>query len=131
MLSNALLHYSYLPLLVRSLCSLKLKPVLQLNTCLYLLTQTFRIIKEPTFLTVLFASLFASHLPKTLTPHLEPKGEVAAPCFYRPKYHPKPLKDYTLVEYLLEYYNMYDFEVFLIHGTSHDIGFIKDLRKDY
>jgi hypothetical protein len=66
MLSNALLHYSYLPLLVRSLCSLKLKPVLQLNTCLYLLTQTFRILKEPSFLTLLFGCLFSSHLPKSL-----------------------------------------------------------------
>lgn len=54
-----------------------------------------------------------------------------SPCFYRPKYQPKPLKDYSLVEYLLEYYNMYDFEVFLIHGDSHQIGFIKDLRKEY
>jgi hypothetical protein len=36
-----------------------------------------------------------------------------------------------LVEYLVEYYNMYDFEVFLIHGTSHRIGFIQELRKEY
>jgi hypothetical protein len=50
---------------------------------------------------------------------LEPKQEVPAPCFYRPKFQPKPLTAYSLVDYLLEYYNLYDFEVFLIHGDSH------------
>ena len=95
------------------------------------MTQTFRILKDKVFLTPLFASLFSSHLPSSLPPLLEPKIEVISPCFYRPKYQPKPLKNYTLVEYLVEYYNMYDFEVFLIHGSSHQIGFIKDLRQEY
>jgi len=58
MLSSALLHYAYMPVLVRSLCSLKLKPLLNLNTCLYLLIQTFRIIKEPFLLTLLYSALF-------------------------------------------------------------------------
>ena len=44
MLTNALLHYAYLPLIVRSLCSMKKKPILTLNTCIYVLIQTFRII---------------------------------------------------------------------------------------
>ena len=38
MLGNALLHYAYLPVLIRSLCSMKLKHLLSLNTCLYVLT---------------------------------------------------------------------------------------------
>lgn len=54
-----------------------------------------------------------------------------APCFYSPKFQPKPLTAYSLVDYLLEYYNLYDFEVFLIHGDSHEIGFIRELREDY
>ena len=46
MLSNALLNYAYLPVIVRSLCVMKLKPFLQLSTCLYILTQTFHIVKD-------------------------------------------------------------------------------------
>lgn len=38
MLINALLNYSYLPVLVRSLVALKFKPFLSLTTCLYLLS---------------------------------------------------------------------------------------------
>ncbi len=63
MLASALLHYAYLPVLVRSLCSMKLKPILSLNTCLYILTQTFRIIKESTFVNILFSALFKDELP--------------------------------------------------------------------
>ncbi len=37
MLSNALLHYSYLPIVVGSLCSMRKKPIISLNTCLYVL----------------------------------------------------------------------------------------------
>jgi hypothetical protein len=54
MMANALLNYAYLPMVVQSLCILKLKPHLQLSTCLYILTQTFHIVKEETFITTLF-----------------------------------------------------------------------------
>ncbi len=37
MLGNALLHYAYMPIVVRSLCSMRLKPILSLNTCIYVL----------------------------------------------------------------------------------------------
>jgi hypothetical protein len=37
-LTNSLLHYAYYPVLVQSLCMLKSKPSLSLNTCLYMLT---------------------------------------------------------------------------------------------
>lgn len=37
-LSNALLHYAYLPTVISSLCSLQSKPVLSLNTSLYVVT---------------------------------------------------------------------------------------------
>ena len=52
MLANALLHYAYLPALVRSLCTISSsrssQPTvsLSLNTCLYVLIQTFRLIKD-------------------------------------------------------------------------------------
>jgi hypothetical protein len=84
MLANALLHYAYLPVLIRSLCSMKLKPLLSLNTCLYVLTQTFRIIKEPSLLNVLFSALFSSSLSKRLYDQLEPKEDTyASPSFYQ------------------------------------------------
>lgn len=54
MLRNALLHYAYLPLVVRSLCSMRLRPILTINTCLYVLTQTFRIMQDSEFLGILF-----------------------------------------------------------------------------
>ena len=38
MLTNSLLHYAYLPTVVQSLCVIKHKPQLSLNTCLYVLT---------------------------------------------------------------------------------------------
>lgn len=84
MLANALLHYAYMPILIRSLCSMKLKPLLSLNTCLYVLTQTFRIIKEPSILNVVFSALFSSTLSKRLVDQLEPKDETyyQAPSFY-------------------------------------------------
>lgn len=85
MLSSALLHYAYLPVLVRSLCSLRLNPLLSLNTCLYVLTQTFRILKEPKFLEVLFSALFSQQVPARVQQMVEPKDEQlhAAPRFYR------------------------------------------------
>lgn len=122
MLANALLHYAYMPILIRSLCSMKLKPLLSLNTCLYVLTQTFRIIKEPSILNVLFSALFSSTLSKRLVDQLEPKDEsyYQAPSFYQQKYthlnsdHPS----LSLPQYLIEYYNLYNFEVFLHHSST-------------
>jgi hypothetical protein len=47
MLANALLNVAYLPVLVQSLCVLKIpKPALHLSTCLYVLTQTFHILND-------------------------------------------------------------------------------------
>lgn len=63
MMANALLNYGYLPVIVRSLCSMKLKPFLQLSTCLYILTQTFHIIKDSQFITMLFKSIFLDRIP--------------------------------------------------------------------
>lgn len=121
MLANALLHYAYLPVLIRSLCSMKLKPLLSLNTCLYVLTQTFRIIKEPSILNVLFSALFSSTLSKRLLDQLEPKDDsyYEAPSFYHPKYTADHLDPpLSLPQYLCEYYNMYNFEVFLQHSST-------------
>jgi hypothetical protein len=54
MLANALLNYAYLPVVVQSLCVLKLKPHLQISSCLYILTQSFHILKTKVFATTLF-----------------------------------------------------------------------------
>ena len=71
MLTNSLLHYAYLPIVVQALCAIKNKPALSLNTCLYVLTQTFRIVKFKEFTNLLFASLFHSHTPMVLHEILE------------------------------------------------------------
>lgn len=86
MLGNALLHYCFLPVVVRSLCALK--PILSMNTCLYVLTQTFRIIRDPPFIARLFQALFANELPMRLQEAVEPKdGETPrSPSFYSRKY---------------------------------------------
>ena len=63
MLANSLLYYAYLPTIVSSLCATSHKPQLSLNTCLYVLIQTFRIIKEESFNNILFAALFMQNLP--------------------------------------------------------------------
>ena len=44
MLTNALLNYAYLPIVLQSLCVLQLKPTLQLSSCIYILTQTFTLL---------------------------------------------------------------------------------------
>lgn len=59
MLTNALLTYAYLPCVVHSLCVISKCPMLQLNTCLYVLAQTFRIIKNKEFINILYSCLFA------------------------------------------------------------------------
>lgn len=67
MLANALLSYAYLPCCVQSLCNLSKKPSISLNTSLYILTQTFKIIKSYSeFTNILFAALFSENLPKAI-----------------------------------------------------------------
>lgn len=66
-MKNALLNYAYYPTVIQSLCSLKLRPQLSIQTCLYILQQTFHIVKDPQFCKELFSSLFLPELPlKTL-----------------------------------------------------------------
>lgn len=131
MLRNALLHYAYLPLVVRSLCSMRLKPVLTINTCLYVLTQTFRILQDSEFLGLLYSTLFAAEVPRRVVEAMEPKdGVPASPKFYSQKYRYRTFEYYSLEEYLIEYYNLHNVEVFLMHGSA-NFKFIKDLRTEY
>lgn len=98
MLANALLHYAYLPFVVRSLCSMRQKPLLTLNTCIYVLTQTFRVITERRFIDTLFASLFVGHLPRKVVETItgENGNPPSPPSSYSQKYTSKHIKDYTL-----------------------------------
>jgi len=81
MLTNALLHYAFLPSLVRSLCVISKKPLLSLNTCLYVLTQTFRIIKHKDLINALFLALFSPILPTKLKEEVDASPEF--PASYR------------------------------------------------
>jgi hypothetical protein len=98
MLTNCLLHYAYLPTVVKSLCVLKHKPQLSLNTCLYVLTQTFRIIKNQEFSNLLFGALFLPYLPAKFITSMEnlPKN----PATYSSKFKKNHLNMYTLVQYV-------------------------------
>jgi len=131
MLRNSLLHYAYLPLVVRSLCSMRLKPLLTINTCLYVLTQTFRILQDSEFLGILYSTLFAPEVPRRVMEAIEPKDGVPEnPKFYNQKYRYRTLEDYSLEEYLVEYYNLHNVEVFLMHGSA-NFKFIKDVKSEY
>jgi hypothetical protein len=77
-LSNALLNFAYFPVIVQSLCVLKLKPHLQLSSCLYILTQTFHIIKDQSFLSSLFRSIFGSKLAASMVAQIERQERNAA-----------------------------------------------------
>lgn len=64
MLKNALLNYAYLPCVLQSLCEIAKKPALALNTCLYVLIQTFKVVKDCGFSQELFQLLFASQISR-------------------------------------------------------------------
>lgn len=62
---------------------------------------------------------------------VEPKdGVPESPKFYSQKYKYRTLEDYSLEEYLIEYYNLHNVEVFLMHGSA-NFKFIKDVRTEY
>lgn len=46
MMTAALLKVFYLPVVLQSLCVFNLKPKLQIQACLYVLTQTFIVLKH-------------------------------------------------------------------------------------
>ena len=71
MLVNSLLNYAYFPAVIQSLCVLKCKPTLSISTCLYILYQTFNIIKEQEFCARLFESLFIDSLSKDVVERIE------------------------------------------------------------
>ena len=71
MMANALLNYAYLPVVVQSLCVLKLKPHLQISSCLYILIQSFHILKEKQFCTTLFKAIFSSKVDQNLLQRIE------------------------------------------------------------
>ncbi|CDW90017.1 UNKNOWN [Stylonychia lemnae] len=127
-LTNSLLHYAYLPTVVQSLFTLKHKPQLSLNTCLYVLTQTFRIIREQTFVNILFSALFLPKLPAKIQQYIEkiPKN----PSSYALKFTHTHLKYYSLSQYLEEYYNLNNLDVFLLYG-SQNLEFMNEIKEEY
>lgn len=127
-LANALLHYAYLPIIVQSLCVLNNKPQLSLNTCLYVLIQTFRIIKNKEFINTLFASLFFSHIPSKLFERMQSIPD--SPATYSKDYHYRHLSQYSLVQYIQEYYNLNNLDVFLQHGSQNS-KIIQNIKEEY
>lgn len=63
MMSNSLLRYAYLPCLVKSLCVLTAKqPELSLNTCIYVLIQTFKLVTDKKTLECLLKAMLSKEL---------------------------------------------------------------------
>lgn len=107
---------------------IKYKPSLSLNTCLYVLTQTFRIVKNPEFTNLLFAALFLPNIPQVIQQSIDliPKN----PSTYSSKFKNNHLNTFSLSQYVEEYYNMNNMDVFLLHG-SQNFEFLREIKQEY
>jgi hypothetical protein len=92
------------------------------------LTQTFRIIRNQQFSNLLFSALFLPYLPAKIVNAMEnlPKN----PATYSAKFNNNHLNTYSLVQYVQEYYNMSDVEVFINHG-HHNFEFLQEIHAEY
>ena len=73
MLANALLNYAYLPVVVQSLCIVnpKIKPLLSISSCIYILQQTFHIVDDKFLCETLFQSLFCEEVSRKLLDRIQ------------------------------------------------------------
>ena len=83
-LKNAILNYAYYPTVIQSLCSLKLKPQLSISTCIYILQQTFHIVKDPGFCREIFSSIFLPRIPQKVLMRIEKQWQSLNPTFTKP-----------------------------------------------
>lgn len=115
LLTNALLNYAYLPVLVQSLCVLTIKPSLQISTCLYILTQTFNLIKDPALVNPLFAALFFNQVPKVLQQKVE-SDDRQTPTTYSEIFKPIHFTKLTVAQLTEQYFStsIVNFESFLL-----------------
>eukprot|EP00347_Sterkiella_histriomuscorum_P004563 403359988 len=128
-LINSLLHYAFFPCVVRSLCDLRSQPQMTLNTALYVLIQTFRIIKDKNFINLLFSALFMPNVPKLLQDKISQIPE--PPHFYSPTFHYQLYQTSNLKDYIMQFFNLNNLEVFLTHGNSQRFEFLQDLKSKY
>ncbi len=65
LLSNALLYYTYLPLVVGSIVS-ESKPIISISTAEFILIQTLRQIKYSPFINTIVGALLLDRIPNTV-----------------------------------------------------------------
>lgn len=53
MMTNALVKIFYVPVILQSLCNMKIKPKVSIHTSLYVLTQSLLVLKDPELQTTL------------------------------------------------------------------------------
>ncbi len=70
-----------------------------------MLAQTFRIIKHPPFIKLLFAAIFQSNTHRVFLPGDE-FAICKPPASFNPNFDPQYLTFYTLAKYVAEYYNL-------------------------
>ncbi|CDW86068.1 UNKNOWN [Stylonychia lemnae] len=126
-LINTLLQYAFLPNVVKSLCDLQNAPTLSLNTSLYVLIQTFRIIKEKAFINLLFSALFLPNLPQEILDRVVNVPD--APQTYSQKFQYKNYSQYSLKDHILEFYNTKNIDLFLLHCSQQQL--LKNIKIKY
>ena len=71
MLTNALLKVLYVPVVLQSLCVLEMKPKLQIQTCIYLLTQSLLVLKHEPLVEAMIALTMSTEITKEFKDYLE------------------------------------------------------------
>jgi len=95
-ISNALLYYAVFPLLVSSVCSSN-KPIIGINTGLFLLRQICGAITYKPFIESLCCIIFLPHQPKEMINIVE-EFPIAVPQYSFTWITPKSLKPTNLLE---------------------------------
>jgi hypothetical protein len=71
MITNALLKVLYVPVVLQSLCVLEMKPKLQIQTCIYLLTQSLLVLKHEPLVEAMIALTMSTEITKEFKDYLE------------------------------------------------------------
>ena len=73
--------------------------------------------------------MFLPNIPSRI--HKQVLSHPKDPSFYSPKFVSHEMSEYSLYEYLKEYYNRGNIDMFLEHGQSVTGGFMTDIRHEY
>jgi len=71
MLTSALLKVLYVPVVLQSLCVFEMKPKLQIQTCIYLLTQSLLVLKHAPLVEAMISLTMSTEITKEFKDYLE------------------------------------------------------------